>query len=95
MQSMLGEFIMITLFILVSFLVYFLPTYVDPTWVHITYSAIFASIGAFTRYIFSKLNTRNSNFPLGTFTVNVLGSWLAAAFTLISKFSVEYYDYRV
>ena len=48
--------------------------------------------GAYLRYLFSPLNKIYRSFPLGTFIVNVLGTWIAAMITTISKFGVEYYD---
>ena len=47
---------------------------------------LFAPFGALLRYYLSKfLNNKVSNFPLGTFTANFLGTLLLAVFTLLAR----------
>lgn len=52
-------------------------------------------MGAYIRYLFSDFNSVYTSFPLGTFLVNVLGTWIAAGILVISKFGVEYYDIEI
>ena len=47
------------------------------------FSFVLASLGAYIRWHLSPLNSVFNNFPLGTFIVNVTGTWvLATAFVL-------------
>lgn len=48
--------------------------------------------GAYLRYRFSLYNGMYPNFPVGTFAANILGTWLLAGFTAMSKYSVDYND---
>lgn len=48
--------------------------------------------GAYLRYLLSFCNPIYPEFPIGTFVVNVTGTWLLAAFTTISHYVVDYYD---
>lgn len=53
------------------------------TW---TFSILFAPFGALLRFYLSKfLNSKVKNFPLGTFTANILGTLLLATFTLLAR----------
>jgi fluoride ion exporter CrcB/FEX len=86
------ELSLVVLFIISTFLVIFIPIYLYPLWAHITYTAILGFVGAYLRFVLSKLNPKYPTFPLGTFIANISGTWLLAAFTALSKFSVDYYD---
>ena len=56
------------------------------SWRSWTFSMLFAPFGALLRYYLSKfLNNKVSNFPLGTFTANFLGTLLLAVFTLLAR----------
>lgn len=48
--------------------------------------------GAYLRYRFSLLNSLYPFFPIGTFLANILGTWLLAGFTSISKYSIDFSD---
>lgn len=52
-------------------------------------------VGTYLRYHLSILNTKNKNFPYGTFTANIIGTIIAAAITTISKFSADYYNIQI
>jgi fluoride ion exporter CrcB/FEX len=83
---------LIVLFCVSTLLVIVVPIVAYPTWVHITYTAVLGFAGAYTRYWLSQLNLLYPKFPVGTFIANITGTWLLAMFTVISKFSVDYYD---
>ncbi|KAI5950142.1 hypothetical protein KGF54_005290 [Candida jiufengensis] len=56
------------------------------SWRNWTFSMFFAPFGAILRFYLSKyLNTKIKNFPIGTFTANVIGTLLLAIFTLIGR----------
>lgn len=56
------------------------------SWRSWTFSMLFAPFGALLRYYLSKyLNNKVSNFPLGTFTANFVGTLLLAVFTLLAR----------
>ncbi|KAF3987500.1 hypothetical protein FT663_04421 [Candidozyma haemuli var. vulneris] len=56
------------------------------TWCSWLFSVLFAPWGAFLRYYLSKyLNSKVKDFPLGTFTANMVGCLLLAVFTLIAR----------
>lgn len=56
------------------------------TWRSWTFSVLFAPIGALLRYYLSKyFNGRFKNFPLGTFSANIIGTLLLAIFTLLIR----------
>lgn len=58
----------------------------DGSWRAWTLLCVFAPLGAFLRFHLSKhLNGRVPDFPLGTFTANVLGCILLAIFTLLAR----------
>lgn len=58
----------------------------DGTWRSWTFSCLFAPMGAITRYLLSKkLNALVKNFPMGTFTCNILGCILLAIFTMLAR----------
>lgn len=66
------------------------------TWICLTWSALFGCIGSYVRYLLSYFdNSKNVAFPLGTFASNIAGTWLLAAITVISKFSVPFHDHTV
>lgn len=55
-------------------------------------------IGEYARFSLSKLNgasLANGDFPTGTFVANVMGTWVSALLTTISKFTVDYYNIAV
>lgn len=65
-------------------------------WRSWTFSMLFAPPGAIIRYYLSKyLNSKVTNFPLGTFTANILGSLLLAIFTLIGRGKLPGVDRRI
>lgn len=88
-QYVKSEICLILIYVITTGIVILLP--VIFSWVHLTYTAIFGAVGAYLRYILSKLNTKFQDFPIGTFTANVLGTWLLAIWTLLSKFEVDYH----
>lgn len=58
----------------------------EGVWRSWTFSMLFAPFGALLRFYLSKyLNSKLINFPLGTFTANVIGSLLLAIFNLLSR----------
>lgn len=58
----------------------------DGNWRSWTFLCLFAPWGAMLRYVMSKrLNALVKNFPLGTFTANILGCILLAIFTLLAR----------
>jgi fluoride exporter len=57
--------------------------------------SVFGICGAYLRYRLSELNAISPTFPFGTFTANVLGTWIAAAIVTLSKFAIEYYNVRL
>jgi fluoride ion exporter CrcB/FEX len=87
-----SEWMLIGFFFISTILLMFIPFFGFPTWDFFTYTAFFGVIGASLRYQFAFWNPTYPNFPMGTFTANILGTYLLAAFTLLSKFFVEYYD---
>ncbi|KAG7664393.1 uncharacterized protein J8A68_002066 [[Candida] subhashii] len=55
-------------------------------WRSWTFAMLFAPFGAVLRFYLSKyLNSKMTNFPLGTFTANVSGSLLLAIFNLVGR----------
>ncbi|KAI3404764.2 hypothetical protein KGF56_002394, partial [Candida oxycetoniae] len=61
------------------------------SWRNWTFSMLFAPFGAILRFYLSKwLNSRVMNFPMGTFTANLLGTLLLAIFTLIARGKSHY-----
>ncbi|CAK9441995.1 uncharacterized protein LODBEIA_P58020 [Lodderomyces beijingensis] len=55
-------------------------------WRSWTFSMFFAPFGAILRFYLSKyLNSKITQFPLGTFSANLLGTLLLAIFTLIGR----------
>eukprot|EP01041_Mallomonas_annulata_P000870 gene870-1694_t len=76
-------------------LVIVIPVVIFPSLVHITYTAILGAAGAYVRFLLSRLNPWNKEFPLGTFVANISGTWILAAVTSLSKFHVEYNDIHV
>jgi len=55
-----------------------------------TSALLFAFPGALSRYALSTLlNTRNPRFPFGTFTANMFGTALLAAFHVLTPFSPD------
>jgi len=59
------------------------------------YFIVLGCLGAYLRYQLSKFNANNPTFPIGTFSVNILGTWILAAVMMISKFSVAYYNTKI
>ena len=57
--------------------------------------SVLGIVGTYLRYHLSILNSKNKNFPYGTFTANIIGTIIAAAVTTISKFSVDYYNIQI
>jgi len=55
------------------------------------FSFLFGIIGAYMRYLLSKLNS-NDYFPFGTFFVNITGTIFLSIITLLSKLYINYYD---
>lgn len=87
------EFLLLATFLVSLFLVIFLPVYFYSTSLFFTYTAVFGFIGSYTRYVISNLlNPIRPEFPIGTFSVNVMGTWILAAVTMSSKFAVNYYN---
>lgn len=71
-----------------------LPAFVYPTWNFLMYSAIFGVAGAYLRYRLSLYNPTFKEFPIGTFTANIFGTYVLAVLTLLSKFVVSYSDHQ-
>lgn len=69
-----------------TFPAYFL---LPPSYRHkATAALLFASPGALTRYVASVyLNRSGDAFPMGTFTVNIIGTMLLSAFTVLQHVS--------
>jgi fluoride exporter len=65
----------------------------DNSWVFLTYTALLGIAGAYLRYFLSFLNPWNTEFPFGTFIANIVGTWLLALFTILSKFEISYSDH--
>ena len=86
------EWLLFVLSVLVTLLIVVLPSYVYPTYSHLTYCALFGAIGAYLRLIVAPWNALNKNFPIGTFTVNIVGTLVLALATLLSRHVVGYYD---
>jgi hypothetical protein len=86
------EGILVLLYFLFTMLVIILPSVVFPTWVHLTYTAIFGCLGAYLRYQLSMLNRHFKLFPVGTFIANIMGTWFIAILTVLSKYVVAYHD---
>lgn len=57
-----------------------------------SFHIVFGICGAYLRYLLSDLNAIYPSFPVGTFTANVLGTWIASVIVTLSKFVIEYYD---
>ena len=56
------------------------------SWRSWTFSILFAPFGALLRFYISKyLNTKFVNFPLGTFSANVLGSLVLGVLTILGR----------
>lgn len=56
------------------------------SWRSWTFSILFAPFGALLRFYISKyLNTKFVNFPLGTFSANLLGTLLHGVLTILSR----------
>ncbi len=83
---------LVVVFFASTVLVVVLPAVVFPSWVFLTYTAVFGAAGAYIRFLLSAWNLKGTELPWGTFTVNVFGSWLQAALWVLSKFYVGYYD---
>ncbi|KAF9969957.1 hypothetical protein BGZ73_007481 [Actinomortierella ambigua] len=49
------------------------------SWRHVVMATVFAPAGALIRWYLSRFNGRYPTFPIGTFAVNVVGSWILAA----------------
>jgi CrcB protein len=88
-QYAIGEIGLVLAYLITTVLVIVLP--VTFSWVHLTYTATFGAVGAYSRYLLSKLNTKFPEFPIGTFIANVIGTWLVALWTLLAKFKVDYH----
>jgi protein CrcB len=82
-------------FIVSLVLVIVLPISLDKSWIFLTYTAVFGILGAYLRYFLSFLNPRFKDFPFGTFIANILGTWILAMLTLLSKFEVSYSNHPV
>ncbi|KAI9297767.1 hypothetical protein K502DRAFT_66503 [Neoconidiobolus thromboides FSU 785] len=52
-------------------------------------SAGFAPLGAYIRYLLSRLNVKYSRFPIGTLTANLIASAVLAIVTYFLSFSVD------
>jgi len=50
-----------------------------------TFPMLFAPVGTFIRWRFSKINTKVKSFPIGTFIVNVAGSSILGILYIISQ----------
>lgn len=86
------ETLLILIFFIVSICILCIPSILFPTWIVLTYNALFGAMGAYLRHQLSPLNNIRPNFPIGTFVSNILGTWLFAVFTAMSRFAVGYYD---
>lgn len=83
-------------FLATTLLIAVLPATDFPTWILVTYTALLGGVGAFLRYQVSfVLNPQYKNFPLGTFTVNVVGTCLLAVVTLLSNLYVDYNNLQI
>ncbi|KAG5419199.1 hypothetical protein I9W82_002966 [Candida metapsilosis] len=81
--ELLSMAIGVSLVIITCFLIGFKSHGAWRSW---TFSMLFAPFGAIFRFYLSKyLNTKVNNFPMGTFTANILGTLLLAIFTLIGR----------
>jgi fluoride exporter len=89
------ELLMIIAFLVSLILVIVLPLVLDNSWVFLTYTALLGIVGAYMRYFLSFLNPWNSDFPLGTFIANIVGTWFLALLTVLAKFNVSYSDHHI
>ena len=50
------------------------------------------AIGAYLRLCLVPMNNIRSDFPVGTFLANIIGSWILAAVVTLAKLGVDYND---
>jgi hypothetical protein len=60
-QYVIGEICLVLAYLITTVFVIVLP--VTFSWVHLTYTATFGAVCAYTRYLLSKLNTKFHEFP--------------------------------
>ena len=92
LKSVYEEVFLFAVFCITCVLSIGLPLLVFPTWIHLTYTAVFGILGAYLRYWLSSFNKIYKSFPMGTFAANIGGSWVLAGTLAASKFGVEYYN---
>jgi fluoride ion exporter CrcB/FEX len=91
----LSELTVLALFFVCTFLLAGIPSGQYPTWMFLTWTGITGVFGAYLRYQLAAFNPIYPNFPLGTFSSNMAGTYLLAIFTVVSKYRAEYYNVDV
>jgi fluoride ion exporter CrcB/FEX len=91
----LSELAVLATFFVCTFLLAGIPSGQYPTWMFLTWTGITGVFGAYLRYQLAAFNPIYPNFPLGTFSSNIAGTYLLAIFTVISKYRAQYYNVDV
>ena len=77
-------FLCVCLWLLVSVLMVAVPSIVLHEW-DLAFSLVFAALGTYVRWHLAPLNSTSHNFKLGTFLVNVMGTWLLGGVLSVSE----------
>ena len=75
--------LIVVLWVFSTVLVTFLPLYFNQ--LDLMFSCVFSFAGTYTRWHLAPLNAVFKDFKLGTFLVNVLGSWILGATLVLKK----------
>lgn len=75
--------LIVVLWVFSTVLVTFLPFYFNQF--DLMFSCVFSFVGTYTRWHLAPLNAVFKDFKLGTFLVNVLGSWILGATLVLKK----------
>lgn len=81
-----SEHVTVGFFLLSTFLILILPTAAIPNWGFICAISIFGVIGTYLRYCLAPFNAYWKQFPVGTFTANVVGTCCAALVNSVARF---------
>lgn len=68
-----------------SFLAVLFMSIFIPSWRHVTLALVFAPAGTFARYILSKSNVLDLQFPVGTLSANLIATAILSACIAIQK----------
>lgn len=81
--SIAESILIVALWVFSTVLVTFLPFYFNQS--DLMFSCVFSFAGTYTRWHLAPLNAVFKDFKLGTFLVNVLGSWILGATLVLKK----------